>query len=168
MMEAAQQLESDDKVTVALKKYSDLVYRLCYVYLHNSPDIDDVFQEVFLKLLQKEAPFESEEHEKAWLIRVTINQCKDVTKSFWRKKIDLVEDVEAQYEDTAANELLQVVVSLPDKYKDVIYLYYYEEYTVPQIAKFLKRKENIIYSHLHRARELMKQKLEGKEHEYSF
>lgn len=162
------QFEHDNNIAVALKKYSDMVYRICFIYLHNNPDIDDVFQEVFLKLLQKKTPFESEDHEKAWLVRVTINQCKDVIKSFWRKNIDLVESVELQLEDSAENELLQVVLSLPEKYKDVIYLYYYEEYTVPQMAKLLKRNKNTIYSHLHRAKELIKQKLEGRKHEYSF
>jgi len=162
------QFENDDKIGVALQKYSDTVYRICFIYLRNSPDIDDVFQEVFLKLLQKNLPFESEDHEKAWLIRVTINQCKDVVKGFWWKNINLVENVELPLKDSAENELLQVVLSLPQKYKDVIYLYYYEEYTVPQMAKLLKRNENTIYSNLHRAKGLLKQKLEGKEHEYSF
>lgn len=162
------QFENDDKIGVALQKYSDIVYRICFIYLRNSPDIDDVFQEVFLKLLQKNLPFESEDHEKAWLIRVTINKCKDVVKGFWQKNINLVENVELPLKDSAGNELLQVVLSLPQKYKDVIYLYYYEEYTVPQMAKLLQRNENTIYSNLHRAKGLLKQKLEGKEHEYSF
>jgi len=162
------QFENDDRIGVALQKYSDMVYRICFIYLRNSPDIDDVFQEVFLKLLQKNLPFESEDHEKAWLIRVTINQCKDVVKGFWWKNINLVENVELPSKDSAGNELLQVVLLLPQKYKDVIYLYYYEEYTVPQMAKLLNRNENTIYSNIHRAKELLKQKLEGKEHEYSF
>lgn len=162
------QLESNDYISAALKTYSDMVYRICIIYLRNKSDIDDVFQEVFLKLLQRKTPFESKDHEKAWLIRVTINQCKDVIKSFWRKNISLVENVELQLTDPTENELLQVVLSLPKKYKDVIYLYYYEEYTVPQMAELLKQNENTIYSHLHRAKKLLKQKLEGKEYEYAF
>jgi len=162
------QFECDDNISAVLKTYSDTVYRICFVYLRNSPDIDDIFQEVFLKLLQKNPPFESKDHEKAWLIRVTINQCKDVLKSFWRKNIDLVENIELQSINTAENELLLVVLSLPQKYKDVVYLHYYEEYTVPQMANLLQRNENTIYSQLHRAKELMKLKLEGKEHDYSF
>lgn len=157
--------EKDDPISAALQKYSDMVYRICFIYLRNSPDIEDVFQDVFLKLLQRKTPFESLEHEKAWLIRVTINQCKDVIKGFWRKKIDLVEDVELPLKEAEDKELLQVVLTLPKKYKDVIYLYYYEDYTVPQMAKLLNQKENTIYSHLHRAKELMKQKLEGKGYE---
>jgi RNA polymerase sigma factor (sigma-70 family) len=151
--------ENDDKIAVTLQKYSDMVYRICSIYLRCRPDIEDVFQEVFLKMIQKTPPFESEDHEKAWLIRVTINQCKDVVKGFWWKNINLVENVELPIEDSPSNELLQVVLSLPQKYKDVIYLYYYEEYTVPQMAKLLKRNENTIYSNLHRAKKLMKQKM---------
>lgn len=161
-------IDINDNISAALTKYSDLVRRICFIYLHNSADVDDVFQEVFLKLLQNNSRFESAEHEKAWLIRVTINKCKDILKSFWRKKMVSIEGMELPFEDQAENELLQVVLSLPDKYKDVIYLFYYEEYTVPEMAQLLNKKVNTIYSHLHRARELMKQKLGGKEHDFTF
>ena len=160
-------VDINDNISIALKKYSDMVRRICFLYLHNSTDADDVFQEVFLKLLRNKTPFESAEHEKAWLIRVTINKCKDILKSFWRKKMVSIEGIEMPFEDQAENELLQVVLSLPDKYKDVIYLFYYEEYTVPEMAQLLNKKVNTIYSHLHRARELLKQKLGGKEHDYT-
>jgi RNA polymerase sigma factor (sigma-70 family) len=160
-------IDINDNISAILTKYSDLVRRICFLYLHNSADVDDVFQEVFLKLLQNNSRFENAEHEKAWLIRVTINKCKDILKSFWRKKIVSIESVELPFEDQTENELLQVVLSLPDKYKDVIYLFYYEEYTVPEMAQLLNKKANTIYSHLHRARELIKQKLGGKEHDYT-
>lgn len=166
------QVDINEKISVALKKYSDMVRRICFIYLHSSADVDDIFQEVFLKLLQNETKFESDEHEKAWLIRVTINKCKDMLKSFWRKKVDATESIEminkAGFEDKAESELMEIVLSLPDKYKDVIYLFYYEEYTVPEIAKLLKKNENTIYSHLHRARALIKQKLGGECNDYSF
>jgi RNA polymerase sigma-70 factor (ECF subfamily) len=165
-------IEIHDNITMALERYSDTVRRICFLYLHNSTDVDDVFQEVFLTFLQKKPLFESDAHEKAWIIRVSINKCKDILKSFWRKKIDSAENMELAYkvnfEDKAENHILQVVLSLPDKYKDVIYLYYYEEYSVPEMAKLLKKNENTIYSHLHRARGLMKQKLGGIEDDYSF
>lgn len=156
-----------DRIAAALQKYSDMVYRICFIYLGRRPEVDDVFQEVFLKLLQKSISFTDEDHEKAWLIRVTINQCKDVTRGFWWKRIDLVENVELPLQDTGEREILLVVLSLPQKYKDVVYLYYYQEYTVPQMAQLLRRSENTIYSQLHRARELMRQKLEGNRYEGS-
>jgi RNA polymerase sigma factor (sigma-70 family) len=161
-------LDINANIAAALEKYSDMVRRICFMYLHDYADVDDVFQEVFLNLIQKKTPFENAEHEKAWLIRVTINKCKNNLKSFWRKNTDSIENMELPFEDKAENELLQVVLSLPQKYKDVIYLYYYEGYTVPEMAKLLKKNENTIYSHLSRARALIKQKLGGKEYDYSF
>jgi len=156
-----------DRIATALQKHSDLVYRICFIYLGNRPEVDDVFQEVFLKLLQKNICFTSAEHEKAWLIRVTINQCKDTVKGFWWKRIDLVEKVEMPLQDADDREVLLTVLSLPAKYKDVVYLYYYQEYTVPEMAQLLQRSENTIYSQLHRARELMRQKLGGIDNEGS-
>ncbi len=158
----------NERISAALQKYSNMVYRICFIYLGNRPEVDDVFQEVFLKLLQKKISFTSEDHEKAWLIRVTINQCNDVAKGFWWKRIDLVENVELPGNDPDERDVLMMVLSLPKKYKDIIYLYYYQEYTVPQIGQLLKRSANTIYSQLHRARKLMRQKLEGKEHEGTF
>lgn len=161
----------NNEIEMVLEKYSDMVRRICFLYLKNSQDVEDVFQEVFLKLLKSENSFESEEHEKAWIIRVTINKCKDILKSFWKKNIFSIENahnVELKFEHKAENELLEVVLALPKKYKDVIYLYYYESYTVPEMAKLLDKKENTIYSNLHRAKKLIKEKLGGKEDEYSF
>lgn len=162
------QYDINEKITATLEKYSDMVRRICFLYLKNSADVDDIFQEVFLKLLQRKTLFISDEHEKAWLIRVTINKCKDVFKSFWRKNVDPIENMEFAFEDDAEKELLQVVLSLPEKYKDVIYLYYYEGYNVPEMANMLNKNENTIYSHLHRAKSLIKEKLEVEDHDYSF
>ncbi|MDD4776360.1 MAG: sigma-70 family RNA polymerase sigma factor [Syntrophomonas sp.] len=150
----------DDLIAAALQKYSDMVYRICFIYLGHRPAVDDVFQEVFLKLLQREESFTSPEHEKAWLLRVTINQCKDMLKGFWWKRIDLVENVELPGHEPEERDILREVLCLPQKYKDVIYLYYYQDYTVPQMAELLQRSENTIYSQLHRAREQMRQRLE--------
>lgn len=158
----------DDFVIQALEKYADMVRRICFLYLRNNADVEDVFQEVFIKLLLNETSFESDAHEKAWVIRVTINACKDLLKSFWRKRTVIVDFIECPFVEPAENELMEVVLSLPPKYKDVIYLHYYEYMSVPQMASLLKMNENTIYSHLHRAKALLKQKLEGKEYEYNF
>lgn len=161
-------IDFNHTIEIKLKTYSDVVRRICFIYLRNSADVEDVFQEVFLKLLKNTILFDSAEHEKAWLIRVTINKCKDMLKSFWWKNIDSIENMDLPFKDNCESELLTVVLSLPEKYKEVIYLFYYEEYTVPEIAKLLKKNENTIYSQLHRARALIKLKLGGKEHDYSF
>ena len=158
----------NDRISAVLQKYSNLVFRICFIYLGSRPEVEDVFQEVFFKLFQKKTSFASEDHEKAWLIRVTINQCKDVVKGFWWKRIDLVENIELPLPDSGERDVLLGVLSLPQKYKDVVYLYYYQEYTVPQIAKLIQRSENTVYSQLHRARELLRQRLEGEGHEGAF
>lgn len=152
---------TNDVITEVLEKYSDMVRRICFMYLRNYADVEDVFQEVFLKFLQCNINFENEEHKKAWLCRVTINKCKDICKSFFRKHICSIEGLELPFEDPKENEVMSAVLALPPKYKDVIYLFYYEDYTVPEMAKLLKEKGNTIYSKLHRARELLKQKLGG-------
>ena len=158
----------DDYAIQALNKYADMVRRICFLYLHNSSDVEDVFQEVFIKLLLNNTSFDNDSHEKAWVIRVTINTCKDLLKSFWRKRTVIVDDIDYPFAEPVEYELMEVVLSLPPKYKDVIYLHYYEDMSVPQMASLLKMNENTIYSHLHRAKVLLKQKLEGKEYEYYF
>lgn len=158
----------DEFAAQALEKYADMVWRICYLYLHNRADAEDVFQEAFIKLLLNKTAFENDAHEKAWLIRVTINGCKDVLKSFWRKKTILGDVLECAFEEPVENELMAVVLTLPPKYKEVIYLHYYEDLSVPQMAALLKIKENTIYSHLHRAKALLKDKLEGMDFENYF
>lgn len=159
---------TNDVITQALNKYSDMVRRICFMYLRNQADVEDVFQEVFLTLLQRKEPFENDEHEKAWLCRITINKCKDLCKSFFRVKTCSLDDVELPFEDKIESDVMRAVLSLPPKFKDVVYLFYYESYTVPEIAMLLRKNENTIYSNLHRARELLKVKLGGAEYEYTF
>lgn len=160
---------SNRDITKALESYSNMVRRICYLYLKNNSDADDVFQEVFLALFRAPVQFESSEHEKAWIIRVTINKCKDYLKNFWYRNTDPLEHAKEQvFETEKENELMHVISSLPKKYKDVIYLFYYEDYTVPEISAMLKEKESTIYSQLHRARKLLKEKLGGTENEFHY
>jgi RNA polymerase sigma-70 factor (ECF subfamily) len=160
-----EKLGTNDFIADILQKHSDMVRRICFMYLRNQSDVEDAFQDVFLKLLQNKIIFENEEHEKAWLCRVTINKCKDMCKSFWRNKVCSIEDMELPFEDKVESEVMRSVLSLPPKYKDVIYLFYYEEYTVPEIAELLDQKDNTVYSNLHRARKLLKKKLGGTDFE---
>jgi RNA polymerase sigma factor (sigma-70 family) len=159
---------TEEDITDILQKYSSMVRRICFMYLHHKTDVEDVFQDVFLKLLLKENTFESDEHIKAWLCRITINQCKDHCKSFWQKKVSSIDEIVVPFEDKMENELMQVILSLPQKYKDVIYLFYYEDYAVPQMAKLLNQKENTIYSNLCRARKLLKQMLGGTSYDFTY
>jgi RNA polymerase sigma-70 factor (ECF subfamily) len=147
----------------AVEKYADTVRRICFIHLKNYADVEDVFQDVFLKYLLHDGTFESDDHERAWLIRVAINSCKDLLKSFFRRKVISFEDVASEpfYIQDESREVLDAVLKLPEKYKDVIYLFYYEGYTAVEIAKIMGRKENTIYTWLSRARANLRDVLGG-------
>lgn len=156
-------MRNEEEANRALDLYADTVRRICFMHLKNYSDVEDVFQEVFLKYLLYEKSFESDAHEKAWLIRVTINHCKDILKSFFRKKVSSIEevDIEPFYIQERETELLDAVFRLPPKYWDVIYLFYYEGYTAVEIAGILGKKENTIYTWLDRGRKELKTQLGG-------
>ncbi len=131
------------------------------IYLKNYADTEDIFQTVFLKYALSSVSFESDEHEKAWFIRVTINSCKDLLKSFFRSRtVSLDEIIEQPSQLSTDNiEVLDAVLSLPQKYKDVVYLHYYEGYTAPQISRILGKNVNTIYTLLTRSKQLLREKL---------
>lgn len=156
-------MRSEEEARRAIEQYSDLVRRLCMIHLKNYSDTEDIFQTVFLKYVLSRASFENPEHEKAWFIRVTINACKDLLKSFFHKhtvSLDQVLDQPAPLEDRHL-EVLEAVLSLPPHYKDVVYLHYYEGYTAPEIGHILGKNVNTIYTLLGRARRLLKETLGG-------
>ena len=156
-------MRSEQEVNNAIEQYSDMVLRLCTVYLKNSADAEDIFQTVFLKYALYGKSFQSADHEKAWLIRVTVNACKDLLKSFTRRRIIPMEEL-TEYAPAVTQEqyaVMEALWSLPKQYRDVIYLHYYEGYTAPEIAGILKRNPNTVYTHLHKGKELLKESLGG-------
>ena len=156
-------MRSEEEANRAIRLYADTVRRICMVHLKNYSDTEDIFQTVFLKYVLHSKPFESEEHEKAWIIRVTVNACKDLLKSVFRSQTvpldTLIETPQAQ--ELQHTELLGAVLSLPPKYKDVVYLYYYEGYSAEEISRILKKNVNTVYTLLTRARKILKKELEG-------
>lgn len=156
-------MRSEQEVNRAIELYSDTVRRLCVVYLKNHSDTEDVFQTVFFKYYLSSAVFESDEHEKAWFIRVTINACKDMLKSFFRSRtVSLDEIVDLPAEAPKENgEVLKAVLSLPAKYRDVVYLHYYEDYTAPQISAILHKNVNTIYTLLTRSKDMLRRILDS-------
>ena len=152
-----------EEVNRAIEQYSDMVRRLCMVHLKNQADTEDIFQTVFLKYVLSSVSFENEEHEKAWFIRVTVNACKDLLKSFFRSHTVSLEEVMEQPALLLPDnrEVLEAVLSLPVKYREVVYLHYYEDYPAVEIARILGKKENTVYSWLSRARELLRERLGG-------
>ena len=147
-----------DFIQNAVSKYLDMVLRIAYQNTQNYSDAEDVAQEVFIKLM-KQQQFNDEGHMKAWLIRVTVNQCKDLKKSFWhRNTVAISEDLRSP--DDTAKDIWAELRKLPKDQRNVIYLYYYEEYTVPEIAQIIGRKVNTVSSWLTRGRKRLKQILE--------
>ena len=156
-------MRDEQEVNRAIERYSDTVKRLCMIHLKNHADTEDIFQTVFLKYVLSSVSFESEEHEKAWFIRVTINACKDLLKNFFRTHTVALEEVMEQpaLMPPDHREVLEAVLSLPAKYKEVVYLHYYEDYTVPEISGTLGKNVNTIYTLLTRSRKMLREKLGG-------
>lgn len=156
-------MRSEAEVNHAVERYADMVQRICFYHLKNQADTEDVFQNVFLKYMTYDQPFHDSEHEKAWLLRVSIKACKDLLKSFFHKNVvslEALDEVEAESTEEY-REVFEAVLSLPAKYKDVIYLSYYEGYTAAEIGKILGKAENTVYSLLSRGRGMLKEKLGG-------
>lgn len=160
-------MRSETEINQAVDEYSDMVRRLCMLHLKNYADTEDIFQTVFLKYALSSVEFESKEHEKAWMIRVTINACKDLLKSFFRKNTVSIDQLIEQPAPVPQDhrEVLEAVLSLPKKYKDVVYLHFYEGYTAPQISEILGKNVNTVYTLLTRAKKILKTKLGGSEYE---
>lgn len=156
-------MRSEKDITDTIDMYADMVKRLCTLRLRNLADTEDVFQTVFLKYALSTISFKSEEHRKAWLIRVTINACKDLAKKSFRKRsvsLEAIDDIPSS-STNEQRETLQAVLSLPQTYRDVVYLHYYEGYTAPEIGELIGKKTNTVYTLLTRSKKLLKQKLEG-------
>ena len=141
----------------------DRIYRIAMVYLRNVCDAEDAVQAVFVKLLEKPQCFEDEEHEKAWFILVTKNYCRDILRSSWRKRIDLGDIPERASEDAMESDVLIHMMKLPVKYREVLYLYYYEGYATAEIAEFLQVPNGTVRTRLARGREQLKKILKEAE-----
>lgn len=156
-------MRSEQEVNRAVETYSNMIRRLCMIHLKNYADTDDIFQTVFLKYVLSSISFESEAHEKAWFIRVTINACKDLLKSFFRSRVTSLDEVLEQPAEIPPDyrEVLEAVLSLPKKYRDVVYLHYYEDYTAPEISEILGKNVNTVYTLLNRSKQALREKLGG-------
>ncbi|MBP3604332.1 MAG: sigma-70 family RNA polymerase sigma factor [Lachnospiraceae bacterium] len=152
----------------AIDRYADMVYRLALLRVKNQTDAEDIFQEVFIRLVKHIDKLQSWDHVKAWLITVTTNCAKKHFEQYWNKNVSCMEDtqeiqvVETGYESAEGDgTVLTAVKSLPEKYRIAIHLFYFEELSVTEIAKATKQKESTVKSQLFRAREMLKEMLEG-------
>ncbi|MCL2427360.1 MAG: sigma-70 family RNA polymerase sigma factor [Oscillospiraceae bacterium] len=139
-------------------KHSNMVYRLALSQTKNKSDADDVFQEVFFRYIRKEPSFLSDEHEKAWFIRVTLNCCKNLWTSAWMKKIVPL-DESMPYLTGEQHDLMSELQKLPQKYMTVVHLHYYEDMSVNEISEVIGKSPSAVKMRLSRAREMLKEHL---------
>lgn len=151
-------MEHDIFLSIA-ERYKDTVFRIALNYLGNTYDAEDIVQDVLMNLYIKNKHFESDDHAKYWLIRVTINKCKNLLKSSWKSKNINLDDIElsTDFERTDQEDLYKAVMELPEKYRTVLYLHYYEDFSVKLIAGMLKINVSAVTTRLSRAREQLKE-----------
>lgn len=154
-------LAGNEYIKYILDTYSKMIVRLAFTYTKSLCDAEDIAQDVFVSLIEKNKKFESPEHEKAWLIRVTVNKSKNFVKSSWVKKTVPIEEAETKAVEHKSNDILAEVVALPEKYRTVIHLFYYEGYSIKEIAKILGKTTGTVGTWLARGRQMLKDRLEG-------
>lgn len=152
----------DEMFKEKYEKYSKMLFRIAFLHLGNAYDAEDALQNVFMKLLYSSPKFSDDEHEKAWMIRVTQNHCKNILKSSHRNSSELNSEItqDNSQELSKAIDISIKIKSLPANYKTAIYLYYYEDLTTKQISKILKISQSAVKMRLKRGRELLKSELE--------
>ena len=160
MVESLLRTDKEKEITEVYERHVQMVYRICFSYMKNNADTEDVVSDTFYRLIKSGKTFESSEYEKAWLIRTASNLCKNALKHWWRKRENF-ESLEntattAEYEK---DEVFSAVMELPDKYKTIIYLYYYEGYNSVEISKMLKKPESTIRTYLSEARRILREGL---------
>ncbi len=157
-------VHTQEDVRDIVERYSDMVYKIALSYTRDKTVAEDILQEVLIKYMTASLEFHDEEHKKAWMIRVTVNECNKYFRSAWNRKKVPLEDIYS-FDDPEKHEVFYAVMELPMKYRVIIHLYYYEELSVKEIAKLMRMKENTVTSRLYRGRKLLKEILEV---EYEF
>ena len=153
-------LSTDEELTEIYRRQVDAVYRVCYAFMKNPADTEDLVQETFLKLLTSGRRFDSQDHERAWLIVTASNACKDALKHWWRRNADIADcDALAQDAPFEMDGILSAVLELPADYKTAVFLYYYEGYSTPEIARMLDCPQSTVHSRLARARKLLEKEV---------
>lgn len=155
---------ADGYIQYVLDTYSQQLIKLCYTYVHNVCDAEDITQDVFVALLKRGKPFDSTEHEKAWLLRTAINKSKNYLRSGWVKRtVPLEEADSADTDDRAAekNQVMEAVLSLPEKYRTVIHLFYYSGYSINEISGIVGKKPATVGTLLARGRNMLKEMMIG-------
>lgn len=147
---------TDEQMKKMVDTYSNMLFKICFVMLCNEQDAEDAVQETFLKYLERAPRFDSDEHEKAWLIRVTQNICHNMTRFRMRHPTVNLDDLQEYCQDTNDMEALEFIMNIPAKYKSVLLLFYVERYQTGEIAKMLNLSETAVRKRLQYGRQLLK------------
>lgn len=153
----------DTEFEAVAQRYRDNLFAIAFQYTKNAADADDMVQIALLKCYQNKKPFESEQHARNWLIRVTVNECKRYLTSPWRRLTAPIDEYAQTlgFESPAQSSLFCAVMKLPQKYRVCVHLYYYEDYSVREVAELLGLRESAVQTRLMRARQQLKSTLEG-------
>lgn len=151
--------DNNDRVTKVVSIYGNMLYRISMMMLKNEQDVQDVVQETFIRYLQKAPVFRDEEHEKAWLLRVNINLCKDFLRFHKKNNYISIEDLELTVPEPEQAEILKQIMQIPEKYKSALILHYVEGYQIKEIAAILKTTEAAIKMRIKRGKVLLKSKM---------
>ena len=146
---------TENKIEQVIVTYADMIYRIAFQNVKNKSDAEDIFQDVCITLISKNPPLDDEAHLKNWLVRVTINKCKNFHKSVWKKRTESLDD----HTDLFAPEhqtVLEEIFRLPENYRNAIYLHYYESFTINEIAEIMNKNPNTVSSYLVRGRKKLK------------
>ena len=155
---------TDAAFEAVVKLYADMVFRLAYSYLKNRADAEYVMQETLLKLYTQD-PFDTPEHERFWVVRVAVNECRRLLRSPWRCRTGPLEEAPetAVFDTPAQSELFREVMALPPKYRAAVYLHYYEGYSVREVACAMNANPSTVQTWLMRARGQLKTNLKEAE-----
>lgn len=148
-------------------KYGDRLYAAAFSICRQQQDAEDAVQETLIRLYRSDTEFESEEHLKAWLLRVTVNAAKSIRRTFWNRMRTSYEEYmdSLGFEEPSDRSLMDAVLALPEKYRIVVHLHYFEGYKTREIAQILELSENTVKTRLLNSRKILKTKLEGWEDE---
>lgn len=165
MEQRDKQAKRDREIVRIVETYSDMLMRIAFNRVNTVAEAEDVVQSTFERLIRKEPRFTSREHEKAWLIKTAIRICIDeARKASKRASVPLKEEITAAYSEESF-ELLDTIRQLPERDRDVVYLYYYEEYSIKEISRILGEREGTTRSRLSRARQKLRAIMEGDTYE---
>jgi RNA polymerase sigma factor (sigma-70 family) len=155
-------MDARDEASRLVETYTPLIMRIGYTYLHSREDAEDICQETLLKLVRRGEPFADEEHEKAWVVRVAINGCKDLLKSAARQRsVGLEEESVKSTPDGETSDILGAVQALPETYREPIFLHYCEGYKIAEIARITGKSKHAIAKNLSRGRAMLRKTLGG-------